>query len=731
MTIETRKTYCRFCLGCCAIDVDVDVENGVPVALRGDPADPLSGGYTCLRGRELITMHLHPDRIRQALKRERDGFVAIPLAQALDEIAAKTREILARDGGRAIASYNGSWAWSNFPTLAVSKAFHRAIGSPSVFSPMTLDQPAKAFVPFRFGIWGGGLHAFRDAEVAMFIGNNPLVSQYAAKGGLPVYNPYRRLSDALKRGLKLIVVDPRRTEVARRATLHLQSRPGEDAALLAGMLRVIIDEGLFDREFCTEFVDGLDALRAAIDGFTPAYVARRCDIPPGQVEDAARLFACARKGAAVTGTGPEMAPHGWLTEHLVLALNTVCGRYYREGEVPPSAAPLSAPQPLRAEVFFPPEPWGEAMPKSRFRGLTQLGDEMPCNVMADEILTPGQGRIRALFCVGGNPMVAFPNQLKIRAALDDLELLVAIDPWMSATAKRAHYVLPPLLSLEREDATQLGELYFEEPYAHYTQRVIEPVGELIEEWEFFWEIAQRLGLELAPNRRPLRMDRRPTKYELTELLTRGSRIPLAVVREQTAGQGGRIFEEARAAVGPRTSGNTNRFRLLPAELRHELAELFAAPLDPAGRAAMPAGGYTHLLSSRRIRQFFNSTGHNFPALRAKGTTNFAYMHPDDLERLGIGSGTLVEVRAEAGSIVGVVQASSDIKPGVVSMAHAFGDADSDAANVREQGSSTNRLVSEERHFDAVTGQARQSAIPVAIRPLAAQQARVVRARDVT
>ncbi|MFZ1831959.1 MAG: molybdopterin-dependent oxidoreductase, partial [Pseudomonadales bacterium] len=271
MSVETRKTYCRFCLGCCAIDVDV--EDGRPVALRGDAGNPLSGGYTCLRGRELITMHTHPERIRTALKRDGAGFVSIPLTRALDEIAARTRELIARDGPRAIATYNGSWAYSNYPTLSVSKAFHRAIGSTSLYSPMTLDQPAKAFMPFRFGIWGGGLHTFSDSDVAMWIGNNPLLSQYAAKGGLPVYNPYRRLQDALNNGLKLIVIDPRRTEVARRATLHLQPRPGEDATLLAGILRIILDEQRHDRAFCEAYVDSLEALRSAIDGFTPQYVA--------------------------------------------------------------------------------------------------------------------------------------------------------------------------------------------------------------------------------------------------------------------------------------------------------------------------------------------------------------------------------------------------------------------------------------------------------------------------
>jgi len=720
MDIETRKTYCRFCLGCCGIEVDVDRSSGKPVALRGDPDNPLTGGYTCLRGRELITMHTHPQRIRTALKRDGSGFVEIPLTQALDEIAAKTRQLLERDGGRAIASYNGSWAWSNYPTLPVSKAFHRAIASPNVFSPMTLDQPAKAFMPFRFGIWSGGMHSFSDSDVALWIGNNPLVSQYAAKGGLPVYNPWRRLQDALNDGLKLIVIDPRVTEVARRATLHLQSRPGEDPTLLAGLLRIIIDQQWHDRAFCDEYVDNLDAFRAAIDAYTPDYVARRCDVPVAQLFEAARLFAGAARGAATSGTGPEMAPRGSLTEHLILVLNTICGRYYREGEVPPTAAPLSAPHPLRAEVVFPPRPWGEGMPASRIRGLTQLGDEMPCNVMADEILTPGAGRIRALFCLGGNPMVAFPNQEKMAAALDDLELLVAIDPWMSATAKRAHYILAPKLALERADASLLGELYFEQAYAHYTEAVIEGEGELLEEWEFYWELAQRLELTLMVNRAQLPMDVRPDKFALTAQLTRGSRIALDTVRADTAQHGGRFYPEARSAVAPRSPGNSNRFRLLPDDVPAQLAQVLAEALGADGRPlALLAAGYTHLLSSRRIRQFFNSTGHNFPRLREQGSTNYAYMHPDDLAAAGIAADTLIEIRSASGCIVGVAHPSPDVRRGVVSMAHAFGDIDSDAGNVREQGSSTNRLVSDEQDFDPITGQARQSAIPIRIRALGA------------
>ena len=713
MTIETKKTYCRFCLGCCAMDIDVDGDE--LISLRGDNDNPLSSGYTCLRGRELITMHQHPDRIRGVLKRVEGQFTEIPLKEALDEIASKVQSLLEQYGGRSIATYNGSWAYSNYPTLFISKAFHASINSTSLFSPVTLDQPAKAFMPSRFGVWSGGIHSFKDADVVMFIGCNTVVSQYSPTGGLPPYNPYRRLQDALNNNLQLITIDPRETETARRSTLHLQVRPGEDSTLLAGIIRIIIDENLYDKDFCDEFIDDFLGLREVLEDFTPEYVSLRTDIPKEKIFKAARMFAGGNKGAASTGTGPEMAARGSLTEHMVMIINAICGRYYRENEIPASCPPLSPPRPRKAQVVFPPKAWGENFVKSRFRGLTQIGDEMPCNVMADEILTPGEGQIRALFVNGGNPVIAFPNQKKVARAMDDLELLVALDPWFSATSKRAHYIIGPKLQLEREDATMLGEMYFEEPYAQYTEKVTNSNNELLEEWELYWELAKRMKIDLTLNGVSLDMNVRPSKYTVTEILTRGSVIPLERVRKETSATGGKIYEEAKNPVIGKSETNVHRFRVLPDDVKAELAEILSEKLNKNGQLCRDGNKYSFLLISRRIKQFFNSTGHNFEKLRDKGSTNYAYMHSSDLKKLHLQSESVVEIVSEAGIIPGVVKASDDIKPGVISMAHAFGDVDSTMDNVRQQGSSTNVLASDEKYFDPITGQARQSAIPVNIR----------------
>ena len=244
--VRTQKTYCRICTAYCGLEVDVADER--IVGLRGDPKDPVSGGYTCIKGRQLGYQQAGPNRLRGAQKHCADGgFESIESRLALREIGDRLANVLAEYGPRAIGSYSGTAAYSNSGVLPLIRAWHKGIGSCSNYSTMTIDQPSKIVAVARQGVWGAGPHSFASADVVMSIGNNPLVSGLTLPGGIPGTNPVKTLEDARRRGLKLICVDPRRSEVARRSDIHLQLRPGEDATLLAGMLRLILDEELHDR----------------------------------------------------------------------------------------------------------------------------------------------------------------------------------------------------------------------------------------------------------------------------------------------------------------------------------------------------------------------------------------------------------------------------------------------------------------------------------------------------
>lgn len=714
--LETRKSYCRFCHAYCAIDVDV--EDGRVLKVRGDASDPVYGGYTCIKGRQLPEVLNHPERLRKSLRRTATGdFEEISTAQALDEIADKLQHIIKKHEPRAVASYCGTHSFQNSATLAFVRAWHNALGSPSFYTSVTIDQPAKFIAMARHGVWSAGAHSIESADVALVVGNNPLVSMFSPYGGLSVFNPAKALREIQKRGCEVIVIDPRRTESARRADMHLQVKPGEDAALLAGMARVILAEGLHDAEFCAQHVDGLDELRAAVEPFTPEYVEARTRVPAGQMIRAARRFAQGPRGGVSCGTGPNMAPHPNVTEHFVLALGTICGRVNRAGDPVPNPGILT-PAPRKAQAI-PPFPGYGVGPKSRVRGLSELMvagvPEMPTAALADEILTPGAGKVRALLVMGGNPVVAFPNQEKVLRAIQSLELLVCMDIRLSASARMADYIIAPKVSLEREDTTLLTDSWYSTPYNHYSKAVAEPPEDAIEEWELYWELAARLGVEVKLAGGPAPLDARPSKLEVMKLVLPNTRVPLEELRER---EGGGVYEAVAPTVQPADSGHAGRLDVGPQEVCEELREIRAEVFSETGAGyGEEADAYTHRLISRRLRHVYNSSGQYLSAIRKEGVTNPAFMNPEDLRELGIDGGDLVEIESAHGRMPAVAEPAEDIMRGVISMAHAWGGTPSEDAKVREIGSATNRLVDDATDYDPVSGMARQSAIPVNVRAL--------------
>jgi anaerobic selenocysteine-containing dehydrogenase len=710
MTSAIRKSFCRYCHAYCPMDVEL--VDGRAVAVRPDRDNALYGGYTCIKGRQLVEQMYQPGRLLGPQKRGAAGFAPISSVQALDEIAEQLRGIVAAHGPRAVATYNGTYAFQNSAHLAVSRAFHDALGSPSYYTSVTIDQPAKVFVGTRHGYWGAGGHFFNDADVVLVFGNNPLVSQYAPPGGVPSVSPFEQLRDARQRGLRLIAVDPRVTELSRRADLHLQIRPGEDAMLLAGMLRVLLDEGLQDHAFCAQYTRGIEALRAELEPFTLARVAARTDVPAELIVQATRLFAAGPRGSAVTGTGPEMGGNANLTSHLVACLNTLCGRYYRAGDRLPNPGVLTPPLPRFAQVLEVPLAWGRG---ARSRIDPQFGElmtfsmmgpvrEMPTNLLADEILLPGEGQVRALRVIGGNPLMAWPDQQKTLRALRNLDLLVCVDPYVAATAGLAHYIMAPKMTLERDDVTLMADPWYEKPYSQYAEAVVATDADLIEEWELYQGIGRRLGLDVRVGELPVCGPESPSKFDLLEAITHGSRVPLAWLRDNP---GGHVFGDVEVIVQPGDPASTARLDLFPEGVAEEFREALDPPaIDPR---------YTHRLICSRSKYVLNSSGLNLSLLREKmGTTNPAVMHPQDIEALGLADDQLVEVHSEHGSIPAVLRADARIKRGVIAMHHAWGVAPDDAGvdDVRRVGTNTNRLIDNSLNRQRYTGMTRQSAIPV-------------------
>jgi anaerobic selenocysteine-containing dehydrogenase len=734
MSSTTRRTYCRLCH--CACPIDADIEEGRVVRVRGVRDNDLYRGYTCSKGRAYPAMHADPGRLLHSRKRQADGsHRPIPVERAMDEIAERLSGIIAAHGPRSVALYLGTQCAAHPATGALASAWLAAIGSKMYFTPITIDQPGKFVAQAMHGVWKAPPQNFDRPEAIVIVGANPLVANHM---GLPCSNPGRWLKDQRARGCQLVVIDPRRTETARQADLHLQVRPGCDAIVQAAMLRILFEEDLVDHAFMAEDVEGVDALRTAVAPFVADRVAEIAGIATEDLERAARIWGRAARGYAVVGTGPNMSgPGATLIEYLTLCLTTVCGRWLRAGDRVLNPGALGTPISYKAQANprRPAYDFGETL---RVRGLRDSTAGLPTAALAEEMILEGEGQVRALVCVGGNPVNAWPDQHRTLEALEAAELVVQIDARMSETARQADYVIATRMPFEMPGMTLLVDNQstlqpgygFPRPFAAVAPALVDPPAgsELIEDWELFYGLAQRMELGLAiGNKRgiqPLDMQRKPTSEELFRAMTEGSRIPFD---EVAAVEGGAVFDGEPVHVAPKDPGCETRLDVGNAEMMADLgalADRTIGGLEAGSRAlaggsreastGMPtdASSRAFRLISRRTAEVYNSTGVELAGQVTGRSFNPAFMCPEDAAALGLAPGDEIALLSDHGRIPAILEIDRRLRPGLVSMAHGWGGAPDRDAEVRSLGGNTNRLASTDAAWDRYTGIPVMSNLPV-------------------
>ena len=711
-------SFCRICSGGCGIRLTVE-EDGRISSMRGDPDNAMTRGYACFKGLQAEAAHHGPARRLHPLKRQPDGtYARIGLEQALDEIAARIGAIIEEDGGDALAVYCGNGGMFNSLAYGIHPDFIRAMGSRNYFSTLTIDQSSKAVALGRLGMWQAGLPEFETSDVSLFFGANPLVSHGSV--GFLCVDPVKRLRTARSKGLKLIVVDPRRTETARNADLVLQPYPGQDVGIAAALLRLILSEGWEDAAFCDRHVgaDGMARLRAAIDDFTPAAVEARAGLQPGQIRQVAEMFARdAKTGAAHSATGVCMAPDSVLAHQLIETLNVICGRYLRAGDRVHTIAMTDPPHPVQ-EGVIPPSRFWEADGPSRIRGTHNIGGERPTATLSDEILTPGPGRIRALIVDGGDPMTSWPDRRRTERALDALDLLVVIDPWPSRTSAVADYIIPPLMQYERADLPLniAGMALWPGAWGQYTPPIVAPPegAEVVNDWYIFWAIASRLGRIIAfDGAGPLDMTTAPSDDEMIARRLARGRLSLDALRRYPHGHD---FPIEQATVLPADAGPSARFDVMAPDVAADLHRFWASGDRPG---AITRGGrpFSHLLSTRRMRDLFNSNGRHVATVRRRTPTNPAYLNPADLVSLDLVAGDLVDIVSAHGRTRAVVAIDPDLRSGVVSMAHGWGGAPGASDNPAGEGAAVNDLIDTVHRIEAVNAMPHMSGVPINIEPV--------------
>jgi anaerobic selenocysteine-containing dehydrogenase len=727
---------CPLCEATCGLELTLS-NDGVE-RIRGDADDVFSHGFICPKGASLKELHDDPDRLRRPLVRDAAGELR-PASwdEAFAEIDRRLGAIWDEHGRQALGIYIGNPSAHNLSVLIYGRVLVKALQTRNIFSASTVDQyPKQMASALLFG--SGATVAVPDVDRTdhlLILGANPL----ASNGSLLTAPDMRgRLRAIRARGGKVVVVDPRRTRTAREADEHHFIRPGTDALLLFALAHTLFDEQLEDLGALAPHVAGLDEVRELATGFAPEEVADACGIAADEIRRMARELAAAPRAAVYGRIGTTTQRFGTTASWLVDVLNVVTGNLDRPGGAM-FARPAAGSSNTRGE---PGRGRGAAFGRwqSRVRGLGEIFGELPVACLAEEIETPGEGQIRALLTIAGNPAVSTPNSERLAAALDDLDFMVSVDIYVNETTRHADVILPGPSPLQRShyDLALLGLAV--RNVANYSPPALEPDPQVPEEWETLLRLGG-IATGQGPNADVAAIDR----FVAHEVARRQSTDP-------SSGLHGRDPEELLAEVAPRVGPE----RILDLQLRGgpygvTLADLEAAPhgIDfgpleprvpevlrtPSGmielapealvadvarlHAALgePVNGGLTLIGRRQLRSN-NSWMHNLPTLVRGKERCTALVHPDDAERLGLVDGEEAVVRSRAGEIVVPVEVTEDVMPGVVSIPHGWGhDLPGVALSVAGEHAGTNsNVLADELVLEPLSGTAVLNGIPVELEP---------------
>ncbi len=457
----------------------------------------------------------------------------------------------------------------------------------------------------------------------------------------------------------------------------------------------------------------MDQLREAVAPFTPDMVAARAGIDAQDLVSAARLFAQqGTRGTVTTGTGVSMARFPNVAEHLYEALGAICGRFNREGDTLADPGVIVAKRPPRAQAKAPGRGF-EKVPRTRVRGAAQLMGESATPTLAEEILTPGEGRIRGLMISGANPANAIPDSRKVVEAFRALDLLAVIEPFESETTRLADYVIPPRILYEHTDMTFALEMVnLDYPYVRYTHAVAsDPDGsELADEGYVSWAIASRLGKSIDFFGTELSQDEAPSDDDFHRILSAHARVPLDALKQEAVG--GRIFEGLPDVVVQPADEKAERLAVCPEDVAAELAEF--AKTTPEASAVRSDPDFPLRLIARRVREVSNTSCRDFPTARKRMPFNPLCLNPDDLAGTGLSEGDECWLVSDNGRVPAILKADKSLKPGIVSMVHGFGGLADEEVDYRERGASVSLLVSLDRDCEPLQSMPLMSGVPVRV-----------------
>jgi anaerobic selenocysteine-containing dehydrogenase len=760
-TESTRTAYriCPLCEACCGLELKI--ADGRVVGIRGHDADVFSGGYVCPKGASLKDLHEDPDRLRTPLVKRDGRLVEATWEEAFAEIERRLPPILQAHGRDSAAVVIGNPSAHKMGLLMYFPRLAKALGTRNVFSASTLDQmPKQLSVGLMFGHWLSiPVPDIERCDFLLILGGNPVVSN----GSLWTVPDFRGKAKALRaRGGRLVVIDPRRTETAQAADRHLFIRPGADVFLLAAMVNVLCEEKLVRLGRLEPHVAGVDEVAAAVAPFAPERVAARCGIDAPTIRELARTLAATPRAAVYGRMGTTVQAFGTTASWLVDVLNVLTGNLDEPGgamfaKAPAFAANTSGKPGIGRGIVT-------GRRHARVSGAPEIFGELPIACLAEEIETPGEGQVRALLTIAGNPVLSAPNGARLSAALEQLDFMVSVDIYLNETTRHADVVLPGSSPLEDPHYDAPFPQFSWRNHARYSPVVLPRPEGHPPEWQILLRLAAIVDGQGA-NADVVALD-----DELLEKDVRAFAGPHAdaVIAALSGWQGPERLLDLALRTGP----YGDRFGSVADGLN--LAKLAAAPAGidlgplaprvpevlrtPSGKIELaPAMVIADLaralddldapapalqIVGRRQVRSNNSWMHNLPVL-AKGPFRCtALVHPDDAHRLGLADGGRALIERDAGvadaarsgagasqsagaaralaPIEVQVEISDEMMPGVVSLPHGWGhDQPGTRMSLAAQrpGANLNALFDEAQR-DPLSGTSVLAGVPIRMRPLA-------------
>ncbi|WP_339847560.1 molybdopterin oxidoreductase family protein [uncultured Halopseudomonas sp.] len=690
----THFRACHLCEAICGLAIETEGDR--ILSIKGDAQDPFSRGHICPKAIALQDIQNDPQRLRMPVKKVGDAWEQIGWQEAFDLIAERLAGIQTEHGRNSVGVYMGNPNVHNYGSMTHGNYFLGQLRTRQRYSATSVDQLPHHLV----SLWMYGhmlaipIPDIDHTDFFLMLGANPMASNGSI---MTVPDVGKRIKALKARGGKLVVVDPRRSETAEQASEHLFIQPGTDAALLLALLNTLFEEGLGKSSPALEATVGIEEVKSAVASFTAEAMAEHCGIDADSIRQLARDFAAAERAVCYGRMGVSVQRYGTLCQWLIQIINLVTGNLDQPGGA-------LCTEPAFDVVSGKPGHFDQW--RSRVSNLPEFNGELPVAALAEEILTAGEGQIRALVTSAGNPVLSTPNGRQLDRALESLEFMVSVDLYINETTRHADIILPPTASLEHDHYDITFNTFAVRNVTRINQPILpKPEGSL-HDWEIFVGLGQAFsrvtGQEARATMPPAQMidaGLRAGPY--------GDRLSLEVLEQHPHGID---LGPLKPNLLSRLRTDSGQIECAPQTMLEDL-QRFATDIDQL----RPREGELRLIGRRHVRSN-NSWMHNYQRLVKGKPRDQLLMHPDDLVRRGLADGQQVVVRSRVGEVTVMVNASDEMLAGVVSLPHGWGHNRTGTAQdtaTKHAGVSANDLT-DEQYLDPVTGNAALNGVKVEV-----------------